>query len=88
MRDLLRPSVGRIGPETVKAALFDDFATPYSVCRPPRENAGNNLTATVAMVVMQPSRGIMEVARLPALNRSFTQYRLAMDEAAFRAAAE
>ena len=37
VRDLLaaadRP---RSRPTTVKAALFDDFATPWSVCRPPR----------------------------------------------------
>ena len=88
VRDLLRPTVGKISPETIKAALFDDFASPYSVCRPPRANTANNLTATVAMVVMQPSRGVMEVARLPALNRDFTPYRLAMDAAALRAAAE
>ncbi len=88
VRDLLLPSVGDIGAAEVKAALFDDFASPFSVCRPPRPNAANNLSATVAMVVMQPSLGIMEVARLPALSRSFTTYRLTPDGSALRAAAE
>jgi len=62
----------------VKSALFDDFGTPYSVCRPPRAGLRDaNLSATVAMVVMQPAAGIMEVAPLPALNRDFTRYSLA-----------
>ncbi len=76
VRDLLQPQIGAITPDTVKAALFDDFETPWSVCRPPRRNLTNNLSATVAMIVMEPERGIMEVAPLPALNRQFTTYRL------------
>jgi isopenicillin-N N-acyltransferase-like protein len=72
----------------IKAALADDFASPWSVCRPPRPNAQNNLSATVAMVVMQPARGIMEVAPLPALGLEFTTYALRPDGAAVRAAAE
>ena len=36
----------------------------------------NNLSATVAMVIMQPAEGIMEVAPLPALQRHFTRYDL------------
>jgi len=62
----------------VKTALFDDFATPWSVCRPPRLSLTDNLSATVAMVAMEPALGIMEVAPLPALNRRFTTYRLDM----------
>jgi isopenicillin-N N-acyltransferase like protein len=60
----------------VKAALFDDYESPWSVCRPPRLNTSNNLSASVAMVVMEPALGTMEVAMLPALNREFTTYRL------------
>jgi isopenicillin-N N-acyltransferase-like protein len=60
----------------VKAALFDDYATPWSVCRPPRLNTASNLSATVAMIVMQPALGIMDVAMLPALDRRFTRYTL------------
>lgn len=78
VRELLEPHLGRITPETVKAALFDDFETPWSVCRPPRENLSNNQSATVAMIVMEPASGTMEVALLPALNRQFASYSLGM----------
>lgn len=76
VRALLEPKLGRLTAEDVKAALFDDFLTPWSVCRPPRLNPAGVMSATVAMVVMQPDIGLMEVAPLPALNRAFTTYRL------------
>jgi isopenicillin-N N-acyltransferase like protein len=79
VRELLEPHIGAITRDTVKNALFDDFETPWSVCRPPRLNTSSNLSASVAMVVMEPELGLMEVAMLPALNRSFTEYRLQMD---------
>jgi isopenicillin-N N-acyltransferase-like protein len=82
VRDLLRPQIGAISKDAVKAALFDNFAEPWSVCRPPRRNLSNNLSATVAMIVMEPAEGIMEVAPLPSLNKQFTTYRLEMSEAA------
>jgi isopenicillin-N N-acyltransferase like protein len=62
--------------DAVKAALFDAFATPYSVCRPPRPGTRHHMTATVAMIVMHPGAGEMDVAPLPALNRVFTRYSL------------
>jgi isopenicillin-N N-acyltransferase-like protein len=76
MRDLLAPKRGRATVQDVQAALFDDFQTPWSVCRPPRLTLNDNLSATVAMIVMEPARGVMQVAPLPALNRTFTTYRL------------
>ncbi|WP_028601506.1 C45 family autoproteolytic acyltransferase/hydolase [Ottowia thiooxydans] len=76
VRMLLEPKVGAITVDDVKAALFDELLSPWSVCRPPRLNTAGVMTATVAMVVMQPEAGIMEVAPLPALNRHFTTYRL------------
>jgi isopenicillin-N N-acyltransferase-like protein len=89
VRDLLSPHTGTIGPQHVKAALFDDFQSPFSVCRPPRPSAtsGEGFTASVAMVVMQPALGMMEVCPLPALNREFTSYRVGVDRSATRAAA-
>lgn len=75
VRDLLRPQLGGITTEGVKAALFDDFATPWSVCRPPRPGLTSNLSATVAMIVMEPAAGTMEVAMLPALSRTFQTFR-------------
>jgi isopenicillin-N N-acyltransferase-like protein len=79
VRELLTPYVGSLTPDLVKEALFDDFETPYSVCRPPRLSMVNqNQTATVAMIVMEPELGSMDVALLPALNRQFTHYALEM----------
>jgi len=76
VRGLLEPHIGRIDREAIKTALFDNFASPWSVCRPPRQSLASNLTATVAMVVMEPALGVMEVAMLPSLNREFTRYHL------------
>lgn len=76
VRALLEPQLGRIGRDEVKTALFDDFASPWSVCRPARPSLSNNLSATVATIVMEPALGQMEVAMLPAQNRTFTTYAL------------
>lgn len=86
VRSLLEPHLGAVTVDTVKQALFDDFQTPWSVCRPPRSSFTDNLTATVAMVIMRPGLGEMEVAMLPALNRIFTTYRLESAVAATKAA--
>ncbi|MBW7969669.1 C45 family peptidase [Bradyrhizobium sp. BR 10289] len=80
VRDLLQPHIGKITFDHVKNALFDEFAWPWSVCRPPRRNLSNNLSATVAMILMEPASGLMQAAPLPALNREFTEYRLEIDE--------
>lgn len=80
VRDLLQPHIGGITFDTVKNALFDEFAYPWSVCRPPRRNLSNNLSASVAMILMEPASGLMQAAPLPALNREFTEYRLEIDE--------
>lgn len=76
VRGLLEARGRPLDVAAVKEALFDDYQTPWSVCRPPRMNAGGNLSATVAMLVMQPARGILEIAPLPAQNRTFTRYDL------------
>ncbi len=76
VRDLLAPRIGALTRESIKTALLDDFATPWSVCRPPRPSLNGTITATVATIVMEPALGVMEVAPLPALGASFTTYRL------------
>jgi isopenicillin-N N-acyltransferase-like protein len=78
VREALLKMTGRIGVDDVKAALFDDFATPYAVCAPPQPR-DSSIAATVAMIVMQPQQGFMEVAPMPALNRQFTRYDLKME---------
>jgi len=76
VRQALSDKHGMLTREDVKAALFDDFGSPFSVCRPARPNALGDLSATVAMVVMEPAEGLLEIAPLPAVNRGFTAYRL------------
>ena len=88
VRDLMLPHLGVATTDHVKAALFDDFGSPYAVCRPPRFNDANSLSATVAMIVMEPSVGVMDVAMLPALNRTFSRFSLASGSTAQRLAAE
>jgi isopenicillin-N N-acyltransferase like protein len=79
VRQLLEPHNGQITVDTVKNALSDMFETPYSVCRPPRKSPlSNNQSATVAMIVMVPSEGRIEVALLPALGAHFWKYDLDM----------
>ncbi len=68
-----------ITPEDVRTALFDDFASPHSVCRPPRSGRGGDDYATVAMIVMDPANGTLDVAPMPAQNRTFTRYALGSD---------
>ncbi|WP_374649952.1 C45 family autoproteolytic acyltransferase/hydolase [Dongia sp.] len=67
---------GRISPDDLKAAFFDDFASPFAVCRPVLPNSAGDLSATVAMIVMDTSAGTMDVAPLPAHCRDFTRYSL------------
>ena len=87
VRSLLAPQIGSLTREAVKTALFDNFAAPWSVCRPPRPSLNDTITATVAMIVMEPALGVMEVAPLPALNRHFTTYRLEASRGAATAVA-
>ncbi|WP_374379204.1 C45 family autoproteolytic acyltransferase/hydolase [Dongia sp.] len=67
---------GKISPDDLKAAFFDDFATPFAVCRPVLPNSAGDLSATVAMIIMDPVAGSMDVAPLPAHCRDFTRYSL------------
>lgn len=88
VRKLLNEAGRKLTVEDLKEAFFDDFLTPHSVCRPPRLNDTGNLSATVSMVIMQPAKGTMEVAPLPALNRIFTRYSLTDEPVTLAQAAE
>jgi isopenicillin-N N-acyltransferase-like protein len=77
VRQALSPLAGRITIDSVKQALLDDYQSPWSVCRPPRPDFGRDTrSATVSTVVMQPQQGVMHVANLPAVDSTFTTYRL------------
>jgi isopenicillin-N N-acyltransferase like protein len=82
VRELLAPKLGGLTVDDIKAALLDKWEAPWSVCRPPRPSTINNLSATVITLVMQPDRGLMEIAVLPALDPTFTSYTLEMESSA------
>lgn len=84
---VLKERDGKLGVDDLKRAFFDDFAAPFSVCRAPLAEGGGNLSATVAMIICEPARGVMEIAPLPGVNRTFTRYALAMDDDALARAA-
>jgi hypothetical protein len=65
--------------QDLRNAFFDDFGGQYAVCRPPRLGSHDNLSASVAMVIMEPAVGEMDVTPLPALNRTFTRYSLGVE---------
>lgn len=88
VRAALEAKRGRLTLDDLREAFFDDWQSPWSVCRPPRPALNGTISATVAMILMRPAEGMMEVAPMPALNRRFTRYSLAPDAAQRRAAAE
>lgn len=76
VRSRLEADRGKLSRDHLREAFFDDFGYPWSVCRPPRQSFTGNLSATVAMILMEPANGLMEVTPLPALNRTATRYSL------------
>ncbi|HYC65215.1 MAG TPA: acyl-CoA--6-aminopenicillanic acid acyltransferase, partial [Reyranellaceae bacterium] len=88
VRDQLGPKRGKLTLEDFRQAFFDDWGSPWSVCRPPRMNTRGVMTATTAMILMRPGEGHLEACPMPALNRRFTAYKLTPDRTAQRAAAE
>ena len=93
VRDRLSPKRGKLALDDLRQAFFDDWGSPWSVCRPPRLNTRGVTTATTAMILMRPGEGHLEACPMPALNRRFTTYTLTPDriaqlQAGQRAAAE
>jgi isopenicillin-N N-acyltransferase-like protein len=88
VREQLSPKRGKLTIEDLRAAFFDDWGSPWSVCRPPRLNTRGVMTATTAMILMRPGEGHLEACPMPALNRHFTTYTLTPDRTAQRQAAE
>jgi isopenicillin-N N-acyltransferase-like protein len=78
----------KLTPEDLKAAFFDEFASPFAVCRPVLPNSAGDLSATVAMIILDSTAGTMDVAPLPAHCRDFTRYSLQAPPQALRQAAE
>ncbi|MEI6200801.1 MAG: hypothetical protein WCP68_02505 [Enhydrobacter sp.] len=88
MRESLTAKRGKLTLDDFREAFFDDYQTPYSVCRPPRPNNRGALVATSAMILMRPADGHLEACPMPALNRKFTTYTLTPDRTAQKQAAE
>ena len=80
--------IGKLTLNDLRQAFFDDWGTPYSVCRPPRPNTRGVMTATTAMILMRPGEGHLEACPMPALNKQFTTYSLTPDRSAQKQAAE
>jgi len=88
VREQLTPKRGKLTLEDFRRAFFDDYGSPWSVCRPPRPNNRGNQVATSAMILMRPGEGHLEACPMPALNRRFTTYTLTPDAIAQKQAAE
>lgn len=68
-------SSGQLTFENFRASFLDQFDSPYSICRPPREAAlGSGMSATAATIVMNPAQGFMDVAPLPGTGAVFSRY--------------
>ena len=88
VREQLGPKRSKLTLDDFRAAFFDDWGSPWSVCRPPRPNNRGNLVATSAMILMRPGEGHLEACPMPALNKRFTTYALTPDRTAQKQAAE
>ena len=88
VRDQLGPKRGKLTLDDFRKAFFDDYASPWSVCRPPRPNNRGAMVATAAMILMRPGEGHLEACPMPALNKQFTTYTLTPDRTAQKQAAE
>ncbi len=84
----LEPGRGKLTLEDFRHAFFDDYASPWSVCRPPRKSVRGQMVATAAMILMRPGEGHLEACPMPALNKRFTTYSLTPDRTAQKQAAE
>jgi len=76
VRELLQACGPTISVTDVRRVLADDWATPYSVCRPPRGTLTGGRSATVATIIMDPENLAMDIAAMPSFGQRFTRYRL------------
>ena len=88
VRERLGARRGKLTLDDFREAFFDDWGSPWSVCRPPRLNPRGVMVATAATILMRPGEGHLEACPMPAHNRRFTAYNLTPDRTAQRAAAE
>ncbi len=75
-RELLEACGEKITEDDVKRVLADDWATPYSICRPPRGTLTGGRSATVATFFVDGEAGTMDIAVMPSFGQTFTRYAL------------
>lgn len=76
VRRRLEEAGDRVTRTDIEAALGDRFSEPRAVLRSPRPGGGNQISATVATILMEPARGTMHVRQSPYRPGSFTTYNL------------
>jgi isopenicillin-N N-acyltransferase-like protein len=86
VRALLLPKRGALTLDDLRDALFDDYGTPYSVCRPPRAMPGGAVSMTAAMILMDAAAGVLQAIPAPHANSTVTEYRLRDKPAGLRKA--
>jgi isopenicillin-N N-acyltransferase-like protein len=69
-------SSGKVGWDTVKDILADEFGKPGGILRWPRTVSHDSISATVATTLMDPADKVMWIARKPYEGRNFVEYRL------------
>lgn len=74
VRQLSEECGAPISVTDVRRILADTWATPYSVCRPPRGTLTGGRTATVATIIINPEERSMDIAAMPSFGQSFTRY--------------
>lgn len=79
VRELLEACGTQITVAQVAKVLADDWATPYSVCRPPRDTLTGGRSATVATILIDTAELTMDIAALPSFGQSFTRYSITDD---------
>ena len=65
-----------ISKADIEEALFDEFGSPYSVCRPPTDDENGESFSTVAMIIIDPNEGSMNICKTPYEGRNFMKYSL------------
>jgi isopenicillin-N N-acyltransferase-like protein len=84
VRKLLMAKHGALTLDDLRDAFFDDYGSPYSVCRPPRAMPGGPVSVTAAMILMDAAEGVLQAVPAPYANRTVTEYRLQDNPAGLR----
>lgn len=82
VRQSLEAAGALLTTSDLKHAFDDRHASPFSVCRPPRQGGQGYPSCTTATLIMEPAAGMLEVARMPCLEPRYARYPMARGAAA------